>query len=153
MATKRAKTHKGKPADVAVRVKAGNALTLALAGYDWATIARMAGYSGKGAAFNAVKRELQRTLQPLAEEYRALELLRLDALLTVYWPKAMDGDGWSMDRVLRLMERRAALLGLDRSEGVGVSLTIPRGKRIIIEDAQDVPPPPALITVTEDPAE
>lgn len=105
----------------------------------------MAGYSSKGAAFHAVQRELQRTLQPLAEEYRTLEVLRLDSLLSVYYPKAMDGDGWSMDRCLRLMERRAALLGLDHTDGSAASLTVPRGKRIVIEDAQDVPLPPVTI--------
>lgn len=97
--------------NAAARVKI--ALDLALAGNDWDAVARGAGYPSRGTAFKAVQRELQRTLRPACEDYRSLELRRLDALLTVYWPKAMSGDGWSMDRVLHLMERRAAYLGLD----------------------------------------
>jgi hypothetical protein len=109
----RKKTQGRKP-DASVRFRAGQALALALEGHPWQTIADRVGYSGKGAAFNAVQRELQRTVAPVAEEYRTLELMRLDALLTVFWPKAMAGDGWSMDRVLRIMERRTAFLGLDK---------------------------------------
>jgi|SRR5579862_3125341 len=103
--------------NAAVRVKA--AIALALAGNDWDTIAAQSGYPSRGAAFKAVQRELERTLRPACDEYRNLESLRLDALLTVYWPKAMSGDGWSFDRVLRLMERRSALLGVDKkADGV-----------------------------------
>lgn len=90
------------------------AVEMRLKGCPWEEIALTCGLKGgKGAAFNLVNQALQRTLREPCEELRTLEALRLDALLTVYWPKAMAGDGWSFDRVLRLMERRALLLGLD----------------------------------------
>jgi hypothetical protein len=95
----------------AVRVK--NALSLYLLGHNWDTIAESCGYSHRGHAFEAVQRELQRTLKPAAEEVRTAEILRLDGLLSVFYPKAAAGDGWSCDRVLRIMERRALYLGLD----------------------------------------
>lgn len=114
MPRRKPKTPGVKPSrDVNAGARAAVALALALEGHTYQTIANQAGYASKGAAFNAVQRELQRTLQPAAEAVRRMEVQRLDGLLTVYLPKAMAGDGWSFDRVLRLMERRAGLLGLD----------------------------------------
>lgn len=50
-------------------------------------------------------------------EYRALELERLDALLTVAMEKALDPNNksalFAMDRALAIADRRAKLLGLD----------------------------------------
>ena len=48
-----------------------------------------------------------------AEALRALELVRLDALHARLWPLAMDADLSAVDRILRIAERRAKLLGLD----------------------------------------
>lgn len=56
----------------------------------------------------------------LKDEYRKLELARLDALLLGLWPKRTDVR--THDSILRNMERRARLLGLDapvRWEGSG----------------------------------
>lgn len=93
------------------------ALKLRKEGHDWQTIAEMCSIrGGKGAAFNLVNSALKANLREHSEalqEQRELEAQRLDDLQAVYWPKALSGDGWSFDRVLRLMERRAALLGLD----------------------------------------
>jgi hypothetical protein len=97
-------------------VKALKALQLRKLGYTYDKITEVCGYSNRGAAFHAVHRELKRTIAPVAEDVRELELARLDDLLTVYFSKAMKGDGWSMDRVLRIMERRAAFLGLDEKK-------------------------------------
>jgi hypothetical protein len=48
-----------------------------------------------------------------AEQVQRLELDRLDTLLQAVWKDARKGDFRSIDRVLRIMERRASLLGLD----------------------------------------
>lgn len=48
-----------------------------------------------------------------AEHLRALEAMRLDELQVKVWEKAIGGDYKAVDRVLRIMERRAKLLGLD----------------------------------------
>lgn len=102
-----------KTRDVNAASRAALALQMALEGHDWKTTAHLSGYASAGAAWNAVQRELQRTIQPLADEVRKMEIARLDRYLTVFDKKAMTGDGWSLDRCLRIMERRAALLGLD----------------------------------------
>jgi hypothetical protein len=103
--------HVARDLNAAARVL--TALDLAIQGCDYRTIAERAGYASKGAAFNAVQRELQRTFQHKADDLRTLEAQRLDALLQSMMPKALAGDTWSVDRVLAIMERRARLFGLD----------------------------------------
>jgi len=48
-----------------------------------------------------------------AEEVRRLEIQRLDAMLLGLWPKARAGHEGAVDRVLKISQRRAELLGLD----------------------------------------
>jgi len=43
-----------------------------------------------------------------------LELERLDAMQAAIWDDAMNGHLGAIDRVLKIMERRAKLLGLDQ---------------------------------------
>jgi hypothetical protein len=48
------------------------------------------------------------------EELRDLELRRLDALQVAHWDRAMEGDSRATEIVLKVMARRARLLGRDR---------------------------------------
>jgi hypothetical protein len=50
------------------------------------------------------------------EQYSAEEIPKLDALEQAVWAKAMAGDNRAIDRVLAIMQRRAALIGLDAPE-------------------------------------
>lgn len=73
----------------------------------------------KQAAHKAVKRVLEHLATELAEDVprvRAMELERLDALLEGRWDAAVAGDDSALDRVLRIMERRAKLTGIDAPE-------------------------------------
>lgn len=112
---KKNKSTKLKPParDAAAALRAAQALNLRKLGATYETVARECGYTNRGTAYNAVQRELQRTLQEAADDLRTLEAQRLDDLYRAMIPKALKGDGWSVDRCLRIMERRAALLGLD----------------------------------------
>jgi hypothetical protein len=47
------------------------------------------------------------------EQLREIELMRLDKLQQPYWTRALKGDVDALDRVLKIMERRAKMLGLD----------------------------------------
>ncbi len=70
----------------------------------------------RSAAHKTVQRglaELTRLAEGEADELRAMELARLDALLNAVWPAATDGDLPAVDRALKIGERRARLLGLD----------------------------------------
>ena len=89
------------------------ALELRKAGVDYRAIAERLGYRSVASAHEAVKTALRRTLQEPADELREMELSRLDQMLLGLWPKATKGDTWAVDRVLKIMERRASLLGLD----------------------------------------
>ena len=51
-----------------------------------------------------------------ADDLRSEEVSRLDAMLTGLWPSARNGAVASIDRVVKIMERRARLLGLDAPE-------------------------------------
>ena len=53
-----------------------------------------------------------------AVHVRDLELQRLDALYLKAWEAVEEGDLPSIDRCLRVQERRAKLLGLDAAEKV-----------------------------------
>lgn len=85
------------------------AFEMRLAGATYEAIAHAVGYSNKGAAYQAVKAVLAK-LTPNVDEERGLELARMDAMLVGLWPKARRGDAQSVDRVLKISERRAALL-------------------------------------------
>lgn len=76
-----------------------------------------------GNAHKLVKRGLTRNLakcSELADEIRTLELDRLDAMQTYLWGKAKRGNATAVDRILKIMERRARLLGLDKPERVAL---------------------------------
>lgn len=88
-------------------------LELAKAGYAFREIAAKVGYTNPGAAHNAFRAALKATLRPAGAEYRKVELQRLDEMHKPLWARAQDGDLQAQAQVLRLMERRAALLGLD----------------------------------------
>lgn len=68
------------------------------------------------AAQQAVVKYLEQTRaisREAAEDVRRLELDRLDRVLAVVGPMAESGDLAAVDRLLRIQERRASLLGLD----------------------------------------
>lgn len=84
-----------------------------LAGVSFEEIATRLGYSSKSGAYKAVTTALQKTIQEPANELRTLELTRLDAMLQATWDAAQRGLPQAVDRVLKIMERRAKYLGLD----------------------------------------
>jgi len=69
-------------------------------------------------AYKDVMRTLERTRLDMFEDAQAIieiELERLDELMTTLWDIATNGDFKAIDRVLAIMERRAKLLGLDKT--------------------------------------
>jgi len=55
-----------------------------------------------------------------AEQLRALEMQRLDDLQSFLWDKAKKGNATAIDRILKIMERRARLEGLDAPQRIGL---------------------------------
>ncbi|OIU87672.1 hypothetical protein BFN01_08335 [Microbacterium sp. AR7-10] len=66
-----------------------------------------------------IREEVQRIPEEEAQAIRAIELARLDAILVPQMRLALAGDGYAVDRVLKIMERRARYLGLDDAKPGG----------------------------------
>lgn len=91
------------------------ALELRRAGLSYREIAAKIGI-GKSQAQRLVEAGLEQVRDEVdaeARDLKAIELSRLDAMLSGLWPDARRGAHGAVDRVLRIMERRAKLLGLD----------------------------------------
>jgi len=99
--------------DPAVIEKERKVLEMRLAGITFELIAKQVGFASAGACYNAYKRALVRTLQEPADAVREAEIARLDRLMQGVWTQALRGETRSVDAVLRIMDRRARLLGLD----------------------------------------
>lgn len=137
-------TSRAKRAQVAERRR--RAIELRIQGHTWDEIADRLGYRSKAQACNDVTRALQQNTRDLnlaVDKLRALELARLDRLQQIAWEvlerphvavshgrvvtvKTADGrevrlpdDGpklAAIDRLLKIADRRAKLLGLDAAE-------------------------------------
>lgn len=88
-------------------------LELRRVGLTWQRIAEEVGYADHTGAYAAYKRAIKRTMQQPANELREQELDRIDRLQVAVWPAAMKGDTRAVLTIVRLMERRAKLTGLD----------------------------------------
>lgn len=100
------------------RARAATALRMRTEGASFATIADELGYATPNSACKSVQSLLRRVEHEAADEARALEGARLDALHNAVWPAALAGDLPSVDRVLKISERRSKLLGLDAPQRV-----------------------------------
>ena len=89
------------------------ALELRKAGVSYEDIAKALGWAHKSGAFMAVRRQIAMVRREPAEALITLEAERLDKLLMSVWKQAVNGNFGAVDRVLKIMERRAKLLGLD----------------------------------------
>lgn len=118
--------------------KARKALSLRLSGLDFDKIAAKVGYTNRSGAWKAVNNllaERRHESEQEAKELLVVELDRVDAMLVAVWDSALKGNLQAVDRVIKLLERRAKYLGLDapaRSEVSG-----PDGGPLQIEDARE----------------
>lgn len=97
------------------------AVELRKSGMTFQEIADELGYAGHQGAYKAVMSALRKTLQEPTDELRALELQRLDAMLNALWPAIMAKNAYTprtVEVALKVMDRRAALLGLDAPKQV-----------------------------------
>lgn len=109
------------------------AVELRRAGRSYREIAHQVGI-GVASAHRLVAAAISKarvTVQDEVIEMRALELSRLDGLLSSVWPAARQGNLGAIDRVLKIMERRAKLLGLD------APVKMSRGNPVAEEDVRD----------------
>jgi predicted transcriptional regulator len=120
-----ARTNVGAAAKSSVRrirttEKTLKALELRKRGMNYTQIGEKLGCA-RSTACRYVLSELENLADKCREEaahVRDLELQRLDALYLVAYAEVEDGNIPAIDRCLRIMERRAKLLGLDAAEKV-----------------------------------
>lgn len=105
-------------------------MDLRKAGMTYDAIAKQCGYANRNGAYQAIQRELARTLQEPADDLRRLEVERLNDLYRAMAPKALSGDTWSVDRCLAIMTRRAALMGLDMPKVDADALAMQNVRRV-----------------------
>lgn len=109
-----------------IRNRDQQALNLKLGGATYEQIATQLQYSDSKNAWRAV-RALMTSAQAPAADVRAEEVARLDRLMLSWWPKALGTpanmangsaavppDRHAAELVLKISERRARLLGLDK---------------------------------------
>lgn len=126
------------PIEAEATQKAWTAYKLRQTGLDWRTVADKCGYPTPTTARTEVKVWLERTAANLSRERRldALEeeLDRLDALQEANWHQAIAGDTKATEAVLKVIDRRIKLLGLDTLyEGAGQVTN----NTLIVTGAQD----------------
>ena len=113
-------------------------LELRRAGLTWQSIAEETGYADHTGAYAAYKRAIKRTMQQPADELREQELDRIDRLQLAAWPNAMKGDTKSIMTIVKLMERRARLLGLDTPIKIEQDITTWNGDDSIDRAVKDL---------------
>ncbi len=101
------------PRRIVARERQGKALELRKAGVTFERIATQLDYRSRQAAKSAVDAAMQRIIQEPAESLRKLDLERLDTMLFALMPAIRRGEWQSVNSGLKVMERRAKLLGLD----------------------------------------
>lgn len=100
-------------------------IELRLAGTRYVVIAVELGYADEHSARRDFDRALTASLQGLqssADEFRALELERLDRLQVSVWDAAIGGDLRAVEVVLKIMNSRAKLLGLEAPARMELSI-------------------------------
>jgi hypothetical protein len=78
---------------------------------------------------NTVSRDLreemdrgEERLDDLREEFRELELRRLDAAQAALWQRVQQGNDWAVDRFLGIVDRRIKILGLEAPSRSEISM-------------------------------
>ncbi len=101
-------------------VKRVRAMEMRAAGYSYREIANELGFRSVSSAFETVERGLAEWAREPLDRVIALELVRLDQLVRAYWARAASGDLEAAAFVLKVLERRAKMLGLDSPKRIDV---------------------------------
>lgn len=115
-----------RPKQAEVSERRAQAIALRIAGLEWQAIADRLGYASRGAACTDVTRALEanrKAERAAVEELRFVESQRLDRLQVAVWAQAIAGDAKAVEAVLKVMDRRAKLFGLDASKQMEVAFT------------------------------
>lgn len=110
------------------------ALKLRAQGKSYDEIAQRLGYKDRSGAYRAVKGILRRHQMEGAAEFRALQLRRLEALLSAVWEQAMQGSVQHVDRALAIMSKMDEVAGIGKTEATALAvapLGVVEGERVL----------------------
>jgi hypothetical protein len=113
-------------------------LDLRRAGFTFQRIAEEVGYATPSGAQRALERIMSRNIPQAPEEFRWQELDRLDRMQVALWPRAMKGDDRAIGTIVRLMERRARLVGIDAPTKIQAEVVNYDGNRDIDGDIERI---------------
>jgi transcriptional regulator len=102
-------------------------------GLTWDLIAERIGYKSASAAHAAYQRAAKRAVQDDIDAIRQIENERLDIAQSAIWGKVLAGELSAVQTLIRLMERRAKLLGLDQPIRQQIEVTTYDGDTIDAE--------------------
>lgn len=108
-----ANSSKGSHLDPDTLEKEAQILALRRLGATFDQIGKQLGYASASGAYNAYRRACLKIIYEEVEETRKMEMDRLDNAQTRIMPAVNLGDIQAVNALLRIMERRARLLGLD----------------------------------------
>tara|TARA_Y100000310_G_scaffold111632_1_gene110026 strand:+ start:440 stop:964 length:525 start_codon:yes stop_codon:yes gene_type:complete len=126
---------KGKSAKAVTNRRIGLSLELRLRGKSYRFIAE-----ALGVRVQTVKSYIERGLSARESEniegVRRMEGIRLDYMLDKLWDKVEAGDEFAIDKVLKIMDRRSKLYGLDSPIKKEISKTI--SGSVAVEDKRRI---------------
>lgn len=112
-AAQRHPTGKTSPKRINAQERMRQAWELRKAGVSYEDIAERLNYSSRSAAYKAVKSVMDRVTTETGKELRTLHTERLNTMLMVAWREVQQGDLRAIDVAMRIMERQAAMGGID----------------------------------------
>jgi len=121
-----------------LEAKEAKVLELRRAGFTFQRIAEEVGYATPSGAQRALERIMTRNVPQAPEEFRWQELDRLDRMQVALWPRAMKGDDRAISTIVRLMERRARLVGIDAPQRIQAEVVNYDGNRDIDGDIERI---------------
>lgn len=131
------KTSKLAAKRIQAQAKILKAVKLRRQGLDWDSIAAAVGYKHRSTIWRHVEAWFEKRQTEIAENIdrlRDLDIDRLDAMLYALRGRIERGDPRAIDSGLRILERRAKLLGLDAA--VKQEITGADGGPLVLEDAR-----------------
>jgi hypothetical protein len=93
-------------------------------GLSWREAGRRVGYKSVSAAYDAGMAAIRDIPREAADEARTIELQRIDEVLRTFMPLMRRGDTDAGNVVLRAIDRRARMLGLDLAEPEQATLDV-----------------------------
>ena len=110
---------------------------LRVSGKSITAIQKELGFPDNESVYAALDEALSKIPKPDIEKYRKIEERRLDALQEALWTEAMGGKYKAVYAVLRIMEHRAKLLGLNAPQVIETRELNLKGIIIHMEEGAD----------------